>query len=72
MLHLGHAYQKINNIFIDNAEDLNIAKPMYNLLECSNNYSMTSRSLWNYYRDVNELLLTKIMLLIIEQITIRQ
>ena len=25
--------------------------PMYNLLEYSNNYSMTSRSLWIYYRD---------------------
>ena len=25
--------------------------PMYNLLEYSDNYSMTSRSLGNYYRD---------------------
>ena len=25
--------------------------PMYNLLEYSQNYSMTSRSLWNYFRD---------------------
>ena len=25
--------------------------PMYNLLEYSNNYSMTSGSLWNFYRD---------------------
>ena len=25
--------------------------PMYNLLEHSHNYSMTSGSLWNYYRD---------------------
>ena len=24
---------------------------MYNLLECSKNYSKTSASLWNYYRD---------------------
>ena len=24
---------------------------MYNLLEYSDNYSMTSKSLWNYYRD---------------------
>ena len=24
---------------------------MCHLLEYSNNYSMTSRSLWNYYRD---------------------
>ena len=25
--------------------------PMYNLLEYSDNHSMTSGSLWNYYRD---------------------
>ena len=24
---------------------------MYNLLGCSSNYSMTSGSLWNYYKD---------------------
>ena len=35
----------------DNAEDLDIVMPMYNLLEYSQNYSMTSGSLWNYYRD---------------------
>ena len=33
------------------AEDLDIVIPMYNLLEYSDNYSMTSGSLWNYYRD---------------------
>ena len=45
---------KINNIFIDNAENLNIFMPMYNLLKYSNNYSMTLGSLWNYYRhEVN-------------------
>ena len=42
---------KINNKFIDNAEDLDIAMPMYYLLEYSDNYSMTSGSFWNYYRD---------------------
>ena len=42
---------KINNTFIDSAEDLDIVMPMYNLLEYSDNYSMASRSLWNYYRD---------------------
>ena len=36
---------KINNTFIDNAEDLDIVMPMYNLLEYSGNYSMTSGSL---------------------------
>ena len=39
----------INNTFIENAEDLDIVRQMYNLLEYSDNYSMTSGSLWNYY-----------------------
>ena len=36
--------RKINNTFIDNAEDPGIVMPMYNLLEYSDNYSMTSGS----------------------------
>ena len=42
---------KINSTLIDNAEDFDIVMPMYNLLEYSQNYSMTSGSLWNYYRE---------------------
>ena len=42
---------KINDALIENAEDLDIVMPMYNLLEYSKNYSKTSGSLWNYYRD---------------------
>ena len=42
---------KVNNIFIENAEDLDIVMPTYNLLEYSDNYSMTSGSLWNNHRD---------------------
>ena len=42
---------KINNVLIDNAEDLDVVMPMYNLLECSKNYRKTTGSLWNYYRD---------------------
>ena len=42
---------KINNKLVDNAEDLDIVTPMYNLIEYSRNYSKTTRSLWNYYRD---------------------
>ena len=41
---------KINNTFINNAEDLNVVMPMYNLTEYSKNYSKTLGSLWNYYR----------------------
>ena len=42
---------KINNTLIDNAEDLDIAMPMYNLIEYSKNYGKTTCSLWNYNRD---------------------
>ena len=42
---------KVNNTFIDNSENLYIVIPMYNFLEYSDNYLMTSGSLWNYYRD---------------------
>ena len=42
---------KINNTLIDNAEDLHIVMTMYNLIEYSKNYSKTTGSLWNYYRD---------------------
>ena len=36
---------------IDNAKDINIVMPMYNLIEYSDNYSKTSGSFWQYYRD---------------------
>ena len=42
---------KINDVKINNAEDLDIVMPMYNLLEYSTNYRKTTGSLWNYYRD---------------------
>ena len=42
---------KINDVKVDNAEDLYVVMPMYNLLEYSKNYKKTTGSLWNYYRD---------------------
>ena len=42
---------KINYVLTDNAEDLDIVMPMYNLIEYSKNYRKTTGSLWNYYRD---------------------
>ena len=41
---------KINGVQIDNAEDLDVVMPMYNLLEYSKNYRKTTGSLWNCYR----------------------
>ena len=42
---------KINGVKINNAEDLGVVMPMYNLLEYSKNYRKTTGSLRNYYRD---------------------
>ena len=42
---------KINGEKIDNAEDLDVVMPMYNLLEFCKNYRKTTGSLWKYYRD---------------------
>ena len=42
---------RINNEFIEDADDLDIVMPMYNLLEYSKNYRKTIGSLYNYYRD---------------------
>ena len=43
--------KKINNTLVDNAKDLLIVVPMYNLIEYIKNCSKTTGSLWNYYRD---------------------
>ena len=42
---------KINNAQVDNAKDINIVMPMYNLIEYSDNYAKTTGSLWQYFRD---------------------
>ena len=42
---------KINNELIEDADDLDIVMPMYNLLEYSKNYRKTRGSLYNHYRD---------------------
>ena len=42
---------EINNTKIDNARDIDIVMPMYNLIEYNDNYSKTSGSLRQYYRD---------------------
>ena len=42
---------EINDTFVDYADFINIAMPMYNLIEYSDNYSDTSGSLWQFKRD---------------------
>ena len=42
---------RINNTEIDNAQDIDIVMPMYNLIEYRDNYSKISGSLYQYYKD---------------------
>ena len=42
---------EINGTFVDKTKHINIAMPMYNLIEYSDNYSDTSGSLWQFKRD---------------------
>ena len=42
---------EINNTQIDNAKDIEIVMPMYNLIEYSDNYAKTTGSLWQFFRD---------------------
>ena len=43
---------EINNTQIDNAKDIDIVMPMYNLIEYSDNYAKTTGSLWQYCKDM--------------------
>ena len=43
---------EINNTQVDNAKDIDIVMPMYNLIEYSDNYAKTSGSLWQYCKDI--------------------
>ena len=42
---------RIDNTDKDNAQNIDIVMPMYNLIEYSDNYSKTSASLCQYYKD---------------------
>ena len=42
---------RINSTQTDNAPDIDIVMPMYNLIEYSDNFLKTSGSLWQYYKD---------------------
>ena len=43
---------EINNTQIDNAKDIDIVMPMYNLIEYSDNYAKTTGSSWQYCKDI--------------------
>ena len=42
---------EINSTQIDNAKEIDVAMPIHNLIEYSDNYSKTSGILWQYYKD---------------------
>ena len=42
---------EINDMQVDDAREIGVVMAMYHLIEHSDNYSKTSRSLWKYYRD---------------------
>ena len=44
---------EISNTQKDNAKEIDIVMPMYNLREYSDTYFKTSGSLWQYYRDAS-------------------
>ena len=43
---------KINNQLIEDAQDLHIVMPMFNLLYSSKNFRKTTGTFWNYYPDI--------------------
>ena len=43
---------EVNNTNVDDAKDIDIVIPMYNLIEYSDNYSKTSGSLWQCCKDI--------------------
>ena len=45
---------EINNTQVDNAKDIDIVMPMYNLIEFSDNFAKTSGSLWQYFKDESD------------------
>ena len=42
---------KINNTQVDDANDIDIGMSVYNLIECSDRYSKTLESFWQYYKE---------------------
>ena len=45
----------IIDIHVNNAKDMDVVMPMYNLIEYTGNYSKAKWFLWQYFRDVSPL-----------------
>ena len=50
-MHYFKTIEQIDDTFVDYADFINIAMPMYNLIEYSDNYSDSSGGLWGFKRD---------------------
>ena len=57
-------YHKIDETTIDDAEDLDLVMPMYNLIKYSSNHSETTESLWFCSKDESTNFLIQILLMI--------
>ena len=53
-------YKKIDGTTIDDAEDLNLVIPMFNLIEYSSNYSETT-GIYGFIRKMKQLTLIMIL-----------
>ena len=60
---------KINGVKIDNAEDLDIVMPMYNLLEYSKNYKKNNQVVYGIIIEMKEVI---VFLLILNLLNIKQ
>ena len=61
---------KINNVLIDNAEDLDIVMPMYNLLEYSKNYR-NQQEVFGIITEMNLIILLLMMMTLLLLITMQ-
>ena len=43
--------KQINKMQVDNAKELDVATPMYNQIQYSNNHAKISGSLWKFHKD---------------------
>ena len=57
--------REINDLFIDEANHIYIAIPMYKLIECSDNYLNKSGSLLQFTRDEVEIIMLIRVLMIL-------
>ena len=64
--------QQIDDTFVDEANYIYIAMPMYSLIEHSDNYSDTSGSLWQFKRYEVLLIMLNCLLIIISHLNMKQ